>query len=142
MTFTAGLESEISPVSRIRIGYKYSNYPCIPEKATKDEDMYNGIDLNYMANVSNFVGGINDRRIVSVLPFAGVSMGMSKFEESYKFAATVNGGLNLSFRLLPIVDLFIEPRVDVGSKYLSMYNNHRPFDINASVSAGLKFKIK
>ena len=141
-TFNIGVARELTPISTIRLAYKHSKYPGASYKdETVDDDSFNGIDFNYMANMSNFVGGVDNNRIVTVSPFIGVSAGAAKFENEQKFAGSINGGINVSFKIVSGVELFVEPRLDLGTKYMSMYNNHRSFDMSACGTAGIKYKF-
>ena len=142
-TFTIGLESQLTQISTLRFGYKFSKYQVLPSAHYDNTyDLYNGLDINYMMNISNLIAGVNDNRIVNVSPFVGASIGATNPDKTMKFVTTLNGGLNIGFKVAKSFDIYIEPRADIGTKHLSQSFNYRPIDLNGCITLGIKYRIK
>lgn len=125
-----------------------------------DNDVYSkakfvNANLDFMWDMFNSLGGVNSKRVFSIVPFVGVG---GTFTWDYKpltsniadrhgapkhnsWTLPVSAGLQLRFRLSKYVDFFAEGRAQF---YGDNYNNYAygdPVDINISAVGGFTFYI-
>lgn len=75
------------------------------------------VSADFMWDMTNTIGGYDPYRIVSVIPFMGVSTAYA-YENPLSgktFSMAGTGGMRFSFRLCPYADLYVEGRADVVS---------------------------
>ena len=109
---------------------------------------YVGANLDFMWDMFNSLGGVNSKRVFSIIPFVGLGgtygwdynpAGNIEGKHGLKkntWALPVSGGIQLRFRLCKYVDFFAEGR---ASFYGDNFNNiawGRPVDINVTVNGG------
>ncbi|MDE6716353.1 MAG: OmpA family protein, partial [Muribaculaceae bacterium] len=116
---------------------------------------YASLNADLMWDMFNSIGGINTKRVFSIVPFVGVggmyewnmkSPGMNIVGDNGKinnntWAIPVSAGLQLRFRLCKYVDFFAEGRLQA---YGDNFNNcayGKPIDLNLSVVGGLTFNF-
>jgi hypothetical protein len=100
-----------------------------------------GLQLDYMANLSNLFGGINPARRFWVDFVAGVSYNASSDEkQGRQYAFGIGGGLQANVRLARGLTLSIEPRVDLyNGKYAPSSSSFRNYDVTGAILAGLTY---
>lgn len=68
-------------------------------------------------DLCNAIGGYNEKRVVSVIPFAGIGFSYgfknSNTDNNKTYAFPVSAGLKLNFRLSHYVDFFLEGRANL-----------------------------
>lgn len=110
---------------------------------------YVGANVDFMWDMFNSLGGVNSKRVFSIIPFiglggtyvwdqtpAGTIIGHDGNPKNSTWALPVSGGLQFRFRLCKYVDFFAEAR---ASMYGDNFNNiayGRPVDINVTANAG------
>ncbi|MDE6563783.1 MAG: OmpA family protein [Muribaculaceae bacterium] len=110
---------------------------------------YVGANVDFMWDMFNSLGGVNSKRVFSIIPFiglggtyvwdqtpAGTIIGQDGNPKNSTWALPVSGGLQFRFRLCKYVDFFAEAR---ASMYGDNFNNiayGRPVDINVTANAG------
>lgn len=112
-------------------------------------------NLDFMWDMFNSFGGVNSKRVFSIVPFVGLG---GAFTWDYDASASniynkhgkikhnqwtlpVSAGLQLRFRLCKYVDLFFEGRAQFNG---DNYNNcayGEPVDVNISAIGGFTFNI-
>lgn len=113
----------LSPYLGLRLsavgGALHYGYPM--EENKMSHMRYAGVYMDLMWDLFNTFGGYNERRVFTIIPFAGAG-GIYAFHNTtynrrtYAFPATA--GLKLNFRLSHYVDLFLEGRgVLVGEQF-------------------------
>lgn len=116
---------------------------------------YVNANLDFMWDMFNSLGGVNSKRVFSIVPFVGLG---GTFTWDYKpvnsnihndhgqakqnsWTLPVSAGLQLRFRLCKYVDFFAEGRAGF---YGDNFNNiafGRPIDINVTVNGGFIFNF-
>lgn len=110
---------------------------------------YVGANVDFMWDMFNSLGGVNSKRVFSIVPFIGLGgtylfdqkpagdiIGRDGNRKNSSWTLPVSGGLQLRFRLCKYVDFFAEAR---ASFYGDNFNNiayGRPVDINVTANAG------
>lgn len=106
-------------------------------------------NLDFMWDMFNSLGGVNSKRVFSIIPFVGLggtyAWDFKGPENIYRdngkvktnsWTLPVSGGIQLRFRLCKYVDFFAEGRAQL---YGDNFNNlafGRPIDINVTVNGG------
>lgn len=115
-----------------------------------DRFKYVNANLDFMWDMFNSLGGVNSKRVFSIVPFVGLGGTYAwdfrdKADEnvygkhgkkSNSWTLPVSGGLQLRFRLCKYVDFFAEAR---AAFYGDNFNNiayGRPIDINLTMTGG------
>ncbi len=114
-----------------------------------DRADYVNANLDFMWDMFNSLGGVDSKRVFSIVPFVGLGGTYLWHEEpagtiakhsggrkSSSWTLPVSGGLQLRFRLSKYVDFFAEAR---ASFYGDNFNNiayGRPIDINVTCTGG------
>lgn len=110
---------------------------------------YVNANLDFMWDMFNSLGGVNENRVFSIIPFVGLGgtyawdMGndvnvrtRNGHSKKSSWTLPVSGGLMLRFRLCKYVDFFTEARAGF---YGDNFNNiafGRPVDINVTLTGG------
>lgn len=122
-------------------------------------------NLDIMWDMFNSIGGVNDKRVFSIVPFIGIGgtfnwkfKNLNMYEDyipkhdclyptyegknrSNEWLLPVSAGIQLRFRLCKYVDFFAQAR---ASFYSDSYNNvvvAYPIDVNLSALGGFTFNI-
>ncbi len=110
---------------------------------------YVGTNLDFMWDMFNSLGGVNEKRVFSLIPFAGLggtytwhyrpndaNIVGNDGKKHTSWTLPVSAGLQARFRLGKYVDFFAEAR---ASFYGDNFNNvayGRPVDINVTLNGG------
>lgn len=109
---------------------------------------YVNANVDFMWDMFNSLGGVNSKRVFSIVPFVGlggtygwdysgpVNIYGKHGKKSNTWALPVSAGIQLRFRLCKYVDFFAEGR---AAFYGDNFNNiafGRPVDINVTVNGG------
>lgn len=110
---------------------------------------YVGANVDFMWDMFNSLGGVNSKRVFSIVPFIGLGgtylfdqkpagdiIGRDGNHKDSSWTLPVSGGLQFRFRLCKYVDFFAEAR---ASFYGDNFNNIAygyPVDINVTANAG------
>ena len=81
--------------------------------ADKKSVGYFGVYGDFMWNMSNTFGGYNEKRVVSIIPFAGISyMTTTKdnFNGEKPHAFPMSAGIKINFRLSHYIDFYLQDR--------------------------------
>lgn len=150
--YNVGFGKYISPY----LGWRISFYggALHNQPGTYQKFKYANANVDFMWDMFNSIGGVNTKRVFSIVPFIGLGgtfgwdyrpdgtiMGNDGKAKGNMWALPVSAGLQLNFRLGKYVDFFVEGR---GQFYGDNFNNipgGRPVDINLTVTGGLIFKI-
>ncbi len=119
------------------------------DKDVMYKSKYVGANVDFMWDMFNSLGGVNSKRVFSIIPFvglggtyvwdqkpAGTILSQNGTPKNSTWALPVSGGLQFRFRLCKYVDFFAEAR---ASMYGDNFNNiafGRPIDINVTVTGG------
>ena len=151
-TYNAGFGKWFSPYMGFRLGFNYSTLHWDNDYYSKAKSA--NVNLDFMWDMCNSLGGVNASRPVSVIPFAGL---FGTFIWDYKSAASncvdndhirrnqwllpVSAGIQLRFRLCRYADFFLEGR---ASFYGDNFNNcvyDKPIDVNITAIGGFSFNL-
>lgn len=111
---------------------------------------YVNANVDFMWDMFNSLGGVNSKRVFSIVPFVGlggmygwnyrpsddVNIAGNGGKKTNTWALPVSAGIQLRFRLCKYVDFFAEGRAGF---YGDNFNNiafGRPIDINGTVTGG------
>ncbi len=146
VNYNVGFGKWFSPYVGWRLAF--NGGPLHYEKDGMSKFKYVGANLDFMWDMFNSLGGVNSKRVFSIIPFVGLG-GTFAWDYSPKgdimgkhgpkhnsWTLPVSAGLQLRFRLCKYVDFFAEAR---GSFYGDNFNNiayGRPVDINLTVNGG------
>lgn len=101
-----------------------------------------GLSVDYMANLSSLVRGYNKYSVCDISAFAGIGFKSIYRAKEFTTHFAAHTGVNFNFHLLKMMDLFIEPKLE-----LSGYRPDagvgsaawRNYDLALNVSFGLAF---
>lgn len=116
---------------------------------------YASANFDIMWDMFNSLGGVNQKRVFSIVPFVGLG---GTFTWDYKASASnavdgdghiksnqwtlpVSAGLQLRFRLCRYVDFFAEGRAQFYGDNFNNCTYGQPVDVNLSVIGGFSFNI-
>ena len=116
---------------------------------------YVNANLDFMWDMFNSLGGVNSKRVFSIVPFVGLG---GTFTWDYKpvnsnihndhgqakqnsWTLPVSAGLQLRFRLCKYVDFFAEGRAQFYGDNFNNYAYGDPVDISLSAVGGFTFYI-
>ncbi|MDE5596035.1 MAG: OmpA family protein [Muribaculaceae bacterium] len=154
--FTANYNAAFGKYISPYLGWRVSFYggALHNQPGTYQKFKYANANVDFMWDMFNSLGGVNTKRVFSIVPFVGLGgtfgwdyrpdgtiMGNDGKAKGNMWALPVSAGLQLNFRLGKYVDFFVEGR---GQFYGDNFNNipgGRPVDINLTVTGGLIFKI-
>ena len=125
------------------------------ENGSYSKAKYANMNLDFMWDMMNSVGGVNARRVFSINPFVGLggtyvwnmeSSALNVRDNDGKirnntWVMPVSAGIQFRFRTCPYFDIFVEAR---GQFYGDNFNGTvggRPVDINFSTLGGFSFNI-
>lgn len=148
MNYNAGFGKWFSPYMGWRL--VFNGGPLHAERAGHmDKFNYVGANLDFMWDMFNSLGGVNSKRVFSVIPFVGLGgtytwkfrpsgeiIGRDGHVRSNQWTLPVSAGIQLRFRLCKYVDFFTEAR---GSFYGDNFNDiceGYPVDINVTLNGG------
>ncbi|MEG2162858.1 MAG: hypothetical protein RRY55_00035 [Bacteroidales bacterium] len=100
-----------------------------------------GFNLDYMANLSAFVSGYNPKRVFELYGILGVTY---KRSFRYGFGTNVYGGaagFQANFRVSPMVNLFLEPKVTLVNDTYDERIINRPFDVLPELTVGVTYNM-
>ncbi len=119
-------------------------------------DRFNYVNANadLMWDMFNSMGGVNSKRVFSIIPFVGIG-GMYGWDytpageiidadgnpKHNTWTLPVSAGLQLRFRLCKYVDFFAEGRAGFYGDNFDNISGGRPVDINVTVNGGLTFNF-
>ena len=115
---------------------------------------YATLNVDLMWDMFNSLGGVNDNRCFSILPFVGIG-GSFLWDNTYRgpqaivdqkghpksnvWALPVSAGLQLRFRLCENVDFIAEGRAQFYGDNFSCVESGDPIDVYVQATAGLSF---
>jgi outer membrane protein OmpA-like peptidoglycan-associated protein len=152
-TYNVGFGKWFSPYMGWRLSFQGGAIHWCNNGFSKAK-MVNG-NLDFMWDMFNSIGGVNSKRVFSIVPFVGLG---GTFVWDYNAPASndvykngqikrnqwllpVSAGLQFRFRLCKYADFFLEARAGF---YGDNFNNcvmGRPIDINVSGLGGFSFNI-
>ena len=100
---------------------------------------YMGVYGDFMWNASNTFGGYNPRRVVDIIPFAGVSYLKTvkkNFNGEKPHSFPMSAGIKINFRLAHYVDFFIQDRFTFTSDHFDGLVDGNFLEPIMSVTAG------
>lgn len=112
-------------------------------------------NLDFMWDMFNSLGGVNSKRVFSIVPFVGLGgtftwdykpdganiVGNDGKTKSNSWTLPVSAGLQLRFRLCKYVDFFAEGRAQFYGDNFNNYAYGDPVDVNISAVGGFTFYI-
>ena len=147
MNYNVGFGKWFSPY----MGWRMSFYggPLHFENKGMQKFNYGNGNLDFMWDMFNSLGGVNQDRVFSIVPFVGLGgaytwgMGDDVNIDGRKgglkkssWTLPVSGGLMLRFRLCKYVDFFTEARAGFYGDNFNNLAYGRPVDINVTVTGG------
>ena len=115
---------------------------------------YVNANVDFMWDMLNSMGGVNTKRVFSIVPFVGLGgtfgwdyrpdgtiMGNDGKPKGNVWALPVSAGIQFNFRLCKYVDFFLEGRGQFYGDNLNNIPGGRPVDINLTATGGFIFKI-
>lgn len=152
-TYNVGAGRWFSPYMGFRLSGYYGTMHW--NNAVFSEAKYANLNVDFMWDMCNSLGGVNASRPVSVIPFVGLggtytwdysgqrSNIVSKDGGMKKTSWTlpVSAGLQLRFRLCRYVDFFAECRASFYGDNFNNYAYGRPVDINVQTTGGFSFNL-
>ncbi len=152
VNYNLGFGRWFSPYLGWRLAF--NGGPLHYENETFNKFYYVGANFDFMWDMFNSLGGVNSKRVFSIVPFVGVGgtygwkyrpagniVSDAGRPKSNTWALPVSAGIQLRFRLCKYVDFFAEGRAGF---YGDNFNNiafGRPIDINVTVNGGFIFNF-
>ena len=147
MNYNVGFGKWFSPYMGWRMSF-YGGPLHFENKGMQKFNYVNG-NLHFMWDMFNSLGGVNQDRVFSIVPFVGLGgaytwgMGDDVNIDGRKgglkkssWTLPVSGGLMLRFRLCKYVDFFTEARAGFYGDNFNNLAYGRPVDINVTVTGG------
>lgn len=151
--YNLGFGKYISPYLGWRVSFYGGALHSNP--STYHKFKYVNANVDFMWDMLNSLGGVNTKRVFSIVPFVGLGGTFAwdyrpdgtimdrdgKHPKGNMWALPVSAGIQFNFRLCKYVDFFLEGR---GQFYGDNFNNiagGRPVDINLTATGGFIFKI-
>jgi outer membrane protein OmpA-like peptidoglycan-associated protein len=106
----------LTPYTGLRLevaGAPLKIYAPVNDVWTKKNIGYVGVYGDFMWDMCNTFGGYNEKRVVSVIPFAGISFlttTKANFDNRKPYVFPASAGLKINFRLSHYVDLYLQDR--------------------------------
>ncbi len=126
------------------------------ENNTFNHNKWVNANFDFMWDMFNSLGGVNSKRVFSIVPFVGLG-GAYTWDYNPKDAASikrnngklkstswtlpVSAGIQLRFRLCKYVDFFAEGRAQFFGDNFNNVAVGEPIDMNLSVIGGFSFNI-
>lgn len=152
VNYNLGFGRWFSPYLGWRLAF--NGGPLHYENETFNKFYYVGANFDFMWDMFNSLGGVNSKRVFSIVPFVGIGgtygwkyrpagniVSDAGRPKSNTWALPVSAGIQLRFRLCKYVDFFAEGRAGF---YGDNFNNiafGRPIDINVTVNGGFIFNF-
>lgn len=150
VNYNVGVGKWISPYLGMRLAFNGG-----PLHWNNGKDMakmkYVGANLDFMWDMCNTFGGVNENRVVSVIPFVGIGGTLSwdyrpttygniygndgKLKRNM-WTLPVSAGLQLRFRLCSYADFFVETRAGFYGDNWNRKATGRPIDVNMTLNGG------
>jgi len=152
VNYNLGFGRWFSPYLGWRLAF--NGGPLHYENETFNKFYYVGANFDFMWDMFNSLGGVNSKRVFSIVPFVGVGgtygwkyrpagniVSDAGRPKSNTWALPVSAGIQLPFPLCKYFDFFAEGRAGF---YGDNFNNiafGRPIDINVTVNGGFIFNF-
>lgn len=130
------LKYNLNRLCAVRLNYTRTRYEV---EGFGQEIEHNGLDVDFMYNLSSYLYGHNAKRVMSVSVVGGLGYVRTEFMGKKEKAYKAQGGLNLDFKLTPSSHLFVEPFLAVASDEIdhSLYSNAHRWDLMFGVKGGV-----
>ena len=126
----------ITPVHGVRIGLNGGQHNGVSINTN-----FVGLSADYLMNMSALLRGDNPNRLFEVLGIAGLEYQLIYNTGTVSHVGGFRLGLQGKFNLSPLTMLYIEPRVGIYSDGLDRVVSWRRYDLEASVMAGIGYKL-
>ncbi|MDE6206548.1 MAG: OmpA family protein [Muribaculaceae bacterium] len=143
LNYNVGFGKWFSPYMGWRLAFQGG--PLHFEDGGMNKFKYVNANLDFMWDMFNSLGGVNSKRVFSIIPFVGLggTYGWDfegpAYEGSKKhdsWTLPVSAGLQLRFRLCKYVDFFAEGRAGFYGDNFNNITTAHPIDINVTANAG------
>lgn len=152
VNYNLGFGRWFSPYLGWRLAF--NGGPLHYENETFNKFYYVGANFDFMWDMFNSLGGVNSKRVFSIVPFVGVGgtygwkyrpagniVSDAGRPKSNTWALPVSAGIQLRFRLCKYVDFFAEGRAQFYGDNFNNYAYGDPVDISLSAVGGFTFYI-
>ncbi len=152
--YNVGFGKWFSPYIGWRLGFMGGSLHWDNDQSTSAKHI--NANFDFMWDMFNSFGGVNSRRVFSIIPFVGLGgtytwdykpAGQSNVfrsngeRKSTSWTLPVSAGLQLRFRLSRYVDFFAEGRVGFYGDNFNNYVAGAPVDMNISAIGGFSFNL-
>ncbi len=149
VNYNVGFGKWFSPYLGWRLAFNGGPYHWLMN-GTEHKANYVGANLDFMWDMFNSLGGVNEKRVFSLVPFVGLGgtytwhyrpndaniVNHAGDKKHNSWTLPVSAGIQARFRLCKYVDFFAEAR---ASFYGDNFNNvayGRPVDVNVTLNGG------
>lgn len=154
VNYNVGFGKWFSPYVGWRLAF--NGGPLHYEKDGMSKFKYVGANLDFMWDMFNSFGGVNSRRVFSIVPFVGLGGAYTwhyrpaEASEIHRdngelkktsWTLPVSAGIQLRFRLSKYVDFFAEGRAQFFGDNFNNVAVGEPIDMNISAIGGFTFHI-
>lgn len=123
------------PCSGLRAGLDYSLLPG--SGGNTESSSFVNLSLDYMFDISNYLGGYNPDRLFGMEVLAGPVLSLGS--EPNKMTIGGEAGLRAYYKLEKGFDVYVEPKIRLYSKSLVLGSNTSPAQMMFSVGTSYKF---
>lgn len=119
-------------------------HPLWPDKEHMNHFRYAAVYGDLMWDLTNALGGYNEKRVVSVIPFAGVGAALAfknPINDHRTYGLPVSAGIKLNFRLSHYVDFFLEGRANAMGDHFNGVVQGKQVESIVSAIGGLTVKF-
>lgn len=151
-TYNLGFGRWFSPYIGFRLSGYYGAWHW--DNVSYSKAQFANLNLDFMWDMCNSLGGVNPGRPVSVVPFVGLggtyvwgieSAGSNVYRPGKSahrtWALPVSAGIQFRFRLCQYVDFFLEGRASFYADNVNQSAINEPIDINLQAIGGLSFNL-
>ena len=141
-------DGQAGPIGRISLGRWFSPISAwrlsLSGERVRDQKgeftVHGGLDADYMLNLSTLAAGYNPDRLFSLSGILGAKFGLAATSsKELRFIPGVTAGLQGSFRVNSVLDIFLEPQ---ASMYFNRFDGIRDQQVVGNVLLGLNYKLK
>lgn len=150
--YNVGFGKWFSPYMGWRLAFNGGQFKWMMD-GTSHKANYVGANLDFMWDMFNSLGGVNENRVFSIIPFVGLGgtytwhfrpndsniYGNNGRRKTNSWTLPVSAGIQMRFRLCKYVDFFAEARAGFYGDNFNNVAYGRPVDINVTLNGGFTF---
>lgn len=121
----------------------FNSYRLTLGGAQNDQMKRGEVEVAHLFRIMDYLWGYNDRTAWNVETVVGLGGYLTRLDKdrSRHYAGGLFGGLHVSYRLNPYLEMFAEPRINLFTDGIDGINANKRYDIGAQAVAGLTYRF-